>query len=315
MAIRVIHPGALTTVQDLGRFGYQALGMPCSGVMDRQAYEAASYLVGNESGEAVLECTLFGGSYQFEDNAVCALTGADMLPVLDGIPVPMYRPFPVFKGQTLTLGMAVSGCRTTMAVAGGIDVPIIMGSRSTNLKCALGGYMGRALKTGDVLPVGFSSALYKDFSLPSSSGTDREPVFPASGGSAQQKDVTDRRIHAPEYPEEFSVRVIAGPQDDYFTASGLETFFSGTYTVSQESDRMGCRLDGPAIESKNGTDIISDAIVFGSIQVTPAGMPIILLADRQTTGGYAKIATVCSGDLPKLAQARPGYRVHFEQQL
>ncbi len=308
MAIRVIHPGALTTVQDLGRFGYQAFGMPCSGVMDPQAYRAANYLVGNESGEAVLECTLFGGIYQFEEDAVCALTGADMLPTLDGTAVPMYRPFPVSRGQTLMLGTAVSGCRTTLAVAGGIDVPVVMGSRSTNLKCALGGYSGRALQAGDVLPTGASKVFCKNISA----APDSSVAAIACSGSGNLTDVSDRTVEAPEYSEDLNIRVILGPQDDYFTEKGLDTFFSGIYTVSQESDRMGCRLSGPAIESKNGTDIISDAIVFGSIQVTPAGLPIILLADRQTTGGYAKIATVCSDDLPKLAQARPGYRIHFE---
>ncbi|MCD7765711.1 MAG: biotin-dependent carboxyltransferase family protein [Lachnospiraceae bacterium] len=324
MAIRIIHPGALTTVQDLGRYGYQALGMPCSGVMDRQAYEAASYLVGNESGEAVLECTLFGGIYQFEDDAVCALTGADMQPTLDGTAVPMYRPFPVAKGQTLMLGTAVTGCRTTLAVAGGIDVPVVMGSRSTNLKCALGGYMGRALTAGDVLPVGASEVSVEDFITETAAAAEQKNASIAPSAAAEQvnssivsssgiktNDISSRKMEAPKYPEDLGIRVILGPQDDYFTESGLETFFSGTFTVSQESDRMGCRLNGPAIESKNGTDIISDAIVFGSIQVTPAGMPIILLADRQTTGGYAKIATVCSDDLPKLAQARPGYRIRF----
>ncbi|MCD7716891.1 MAG: biotin-dependent carboxyltransferase family protein [Lachnospiraceae bacterium] len=312
MAIRVIHPGALTTVQDIGRFGYQALGMPCSGVMDRQAYEVANYLVGNESGKAVLECTLFGGIYQFEDDAVCALTGADMQPTLDGTAVPMYRPFPVAKGQTLMLGTAVTGCRTTLAVAGGIDVPVVMGSRSTNIKCALGGYMGRALAAGDVLPVGASEISVRDFITAAAAATEKGNSSTATAARISTDDIPSRKMEAPEYPEDLLIRVIPGPQDDYFTDSGLETFFSGTYTVSQDSDRMGCRLNGPAIESKNGTDIISDAIVFGSIQVTPAGLPIILLADRQTTGGYAKIATVCSDDLPKLAQARPGYRVRFK---
>ncbi|MCD8073618.1 MAG: biotin-dependent carboxyltransferase family protein [Lachnospiraceae bacterium] len=287
MAIRVINPGALTTVQDIGRTGYQELGMPCSGVMDTCAYQAANTLVGNKHGEAVLEFTLFGGIYQIEEDAILALTGADMAPLLDGAACPMNRPFPVRRGQILMVGTALSGCRSYLAVSGGIDVPTVLGSRSTNLKCAIGGFEGRALKVGDLLPVGVSSIIYRE--------------------------VADR--FAPEriFPEMLTVRAIGGPQEDLFTEQGRKTFYTGTYTVSQESDRMGCRLRGAAIESRHGTDIVSDAIVFGSIQVTPAGQPIILLADRQTTGGYAKIATVCTADLPALAQARPGYTIHFQK--
>ncbi|MCC8066786.1 MAG: biotin-dependent carboxyltransferase family protein [Clostridiales bacterium] len=285
MSIRVIHPGALTTVQDFGRSGFQAFGMSCSGVMDRQAFHEANYLVGNQAQEAVLECTLFGGIYQFEADTVIALTGADMVPTIDGNFVSTYRPLQISKGQTLMLGTAATGCRTYLAVAGGIDVPVIMGSRSTNLKCALGGYEGRALQAGDQLPIGNSTISYSE--------------------------ISDRCLEIPQYPEALIVRVIPGPQDDYFTEKGLDIFYQSTYTISGESDRMGYRLTGPAIESKHGTDIISDATVFGSIQVTPSGQPIVLLADRQTTGGYAKIATVCTEDLPKLAQARPGYTVQF----
>ncbi|MCD8348558.1 MAG: biotin-dependent carboxyltransferase family protein [Lachnospiraceae bacterium] len=287
MAIRVLNPGALTTVQDFGRTGYQALGMPCSGVMDTRAYQAANDLVGNEHGEAVLEFTLFGGVYQFEGDAILALTGADMVPLLDGAACPMNRPFPVKKGQTLMAGTALSGCRSYLALSGGIDVPIVLGSRSTNLKCAIGGFEGRTLKTGDLLPVGISSVIYEE--------------------------IADRSAPSYTYPEDLTVRVIGGPQEDLFSDEGLKTFYTNAYTVSQESDRMGCRLTGSAIESRHGTDIVSDAIVFGSIQVTPAGQPIILLADRQTTGGYAKIATVCTADLPALAQVRPGYTVRFQK--
>ncbi|MCD7743962.1 MAG: biotin-dependent carboxyltransferase family protein [Lachnospiraceae bacterium] len=287
MAIYVVNPGALTTVQDLGRTGYQALGMPCSGVMDPNAWSAANELVGNKNGEAALELTLFGGIYEMKEEAILAITGADMAPTLDGAPCPMNRPFSAKKGQTLMLGCAVSGCRAYLAAAGGIDVPEVLGSRSTNLKCALGGYRGRALLSGDLLPIGSSAV--------------------------RLADISDHAAAAALYPDDISVRVIGGPQEDAFTAEGLHTFYSDRFTVSQESDRMGCRLTGPPVESKNGTDIISDAVVFGSIQVTPAGNPIVLLADRQTTGGYAKIATVCTADLWKLAQARPGNTVHFQK--
>ena len=285
--IRVIIPGALTTVQDAGRFDYQQAGMMCSGVMDTDAYEAAGYLVGNTDGEAVLEHTVFGGTYLFESDCIIAITGADMKPSLNGSPCPMYRPVFVKAGSRLVLGAAVNGCRTYLGVSGGIDVPVVMGSRSTCMKCRIGGYLGRALCSGDLLPVGRSAVSFEQLS--------------------------GRSIRQPVYSDTITVRAIAGPQDEYFTDKGKRTFYSCAFTVSDQSDRMGCRLNGPAVESFHGTDIISDGIVFGSVQITSAGQPIILLADRQTTGGYAKIATVCTADLPLLAQARPGSTIHFKE--
>ena len=259
MSVKIIQPGALTTVQDLGRFGYQESGMQPCGVMDQRSYEIANTLVGNYSGEAVLELSLFGGSYQFDSPCILALTGADMSPSLNQKPCPMNRAVRIAAGDTLTLGFAKSGCRTYLAVSGGIDVPPVMGSRSTNLKCRIGGFCGRALQAGDVLPVGRDDSGFEE--------------------------LKNLWYSQPEYSDHVTLRVVEGPQADYFTSSGLDTFYSEAYTVTQESDRMGCRLDGPAITSCHGSDIISDGIVFGSIQITSAGRPIILMADRQTTGG------------------------------
>lgn len=287
MAFKVLVPGALTTVQDLGRYGYQQSGMPCSGVMDQDAFRTANQLLENDPKAAVLEHTIFGGGYQFLSDTVIALTGADMTPALNGSPCPMYRPVLAPAGSVLMLNMAQNGCRTYLAVSGGIDVPVVLGSRSTNLKCQIGGYQGRALQSGDVLEVGTSSVSFEK--------------------------IAEHAMPQPRYSSDITVRVIEGPQADYFTPKGLDTFYQETYTISEQSDRMGCRMDGPAIESFHGTDIISDGIVFGSIQVTSAGQPIILMADRQTTGGYAKIATVYSKDLPLLAQCKPGSRVHFKK--
>lgn len=302
MAIKVLAPGALTTVQDLGRFGYQQFGMPCCGVMDQNSFLLANRLVGNFEHEAVLELTLFGGSYQFDEDTVFALTGADLQPLLNRQPCPMNRAVYAAAGSTLFLGMAVSGCRAYLAAAGGIDVPVVMGSRSTNLKCGLGGYEGRALQAGDLLPVG-----PKD-----TRGLSLQSYYEALCARLSLELYKKLPEH-PLWPSAITVRVIEGPQAEYFTDDGLRTFYSNPYTVSEQSDRMGCRMNGPAIESIHGTDIISDGIVFGSIQVTSAGQPIILMADRQTTGGYAKIATVCSDDLPALAQCRPGTVVRFRK--
>ena len=284
MGILVKKPGPWTTVQDEGRFGYQASGIRPAGVMDTDAFRAANRLVGNAGGEAVLEMTFMGATLLFEAAAWFALTGADMRASLDGTPLPRYRAIHAAAGQTLALGMAAAGCRGYLAVRGGIDVPLVMGSRSTDASARIGGCEGRALREGDRLPVRADDGWAPSETLP---------------------------LEAPNYAGEIRTRVILGPQDDRFTAAGVAAFLTSPYEVSADSDRMGIRLEGPAIESRGGTDIVSDGIVFGSIQVASGGKPIILMADHQTTGGYAKIATVLSLDLPKLAQARPGDTVRF----
>lgn len=287
MSIKVITPGMLSTIQDGGRKGFAALGFNASGVMDVRSYHIANALVGNFTDEAVIEMTYLGGSFKFLESNYIAITGADMSPKLDGAPVEMYKTVFVKRDETLTFSAAASGMRTYLAVRGGIDVPVIMGSRSTNLKCKLGGLDGRALKAGDIVPC---RDVYDEFH--------KHLIH-----SAPKEDFES---------DEITIRVLLGPQDDYFTERGIKTFLNSTYTVTNESDRMGCKLSGEKIEYKNTVDIISDGIVFGSIQIPRTGNPIIMLADRQTTGGYAKIATVISVDLPLLAQARPGTRVHFE---
>lgn len=283
MQVTVLSPGLFTTIQDRGRFGYIASGIGPSGAMDSDAMDTANWLVGNRPDEAVLEATLLGPSLLFEKDCICAVTGADMEARIGSKPVPFYRPFWVQAGQTLTLGAAKTGCRGYLALQGGIQLPPELGSRSTNLKCALGGIQGRALKRGDVLPV-------PDETHPNCIDRRRKPVV---------------------YDQQVEVRVIPGPQADAFSQSAFDTLTSAPFTLSDQSDRMGLRLTGPVIETVSGSDIISDGIAFGAIQVTSAGQPIILMADRQTTGGYAKIGTVCTVDLPKLAQLRPGGTVRF----
>lgn len=287
MSIKVITPGMLSTIQDGGRKGFAAMGFNASGVMDVRSYHIANALVGNFTDEAVIEMTYLGGSFKFLESNYIAITGADMSPKIDGVPVEMYTTVFVKQDETLTFSAAKSGMRAYIAVRGGIDVPVIMGSRSTNLKCKLGGLDGRPLKAGDIVPC---RDVYDEF----------------------QKHLIHSAPKEDFGSDEITVRVLLGPQDDYFTDHGIKTFLNSTYTVTNESDRMGCKLSGEKIEYKNTVDIISDGIVFGSIQIPRTGNPIIMLADRQTTGGYAKIATVISVDLPLLAQARPGTKVHFE---
>lgn len=288
MSVRVISPGMLSTIQDGGRKGFLALGFSASGVMDLQSYHIANALVGNYTDEAVIEMTVMGGSFKFIESNYIAVTGADMQPSLEGKSVPMYETLFVKSGETLTFSAAKSGMRAYIAFSGGIDVPIVMGSRSTNLKCRVGGLDGRPLKPGDIVP-----------SINADDEFHKHKIRKTNPDNFDSKEIT--------------VRVVMGPQDDYFTEKGINTFLNTAYSVANESDRMGCKMSGEKIEYKNTVDIISDGIVFGSVQVPRSGNPIIMLADRQTTGGYAKIATVISADLPLLAQARPGTKVHFQK--
>ena len=286
MSITVLSPGVLTTVQDRGRFGYQQYGISACGVMDPHSAALANILVGNPEDEAVLEFTLMGPHLKFHRDIAVAMTGADLSPTLDGIPMPMYQAVHVFAGQILRCLVPKTGCRAYLAFAGGLDIPVVMGSRSTDRKAHLGGVEGRPLKKWDEIAF-------------------RNPFIPD-------------RMEIRSLPREFAprslypLRVILGPQEDAFTEEGMKTFLSGTYTVTQESDRMGCRLKGPAISHIGDGNIISDGIAFGAIQVPAQGQPIIMLADRQTVGGYAKIANVITADFRLLAQLKPGDRVCFQ---
>lgn len=310
MAVEVIYPGAFTTIQDRGRYGYQALGVPVSGPMDPDAYRAADLLVGNDPGTAQLEMTLLGGIFRFDAPATVALCGADMSPMLNQVPVPMWKAFDVSPKDTLALGCAKTGCRCYLAVRGGFDVPLVMGSRSTSVRCHLGGIEGRTLRAGDRLEIcegpKVSAGSHLEFC--------EEQEIHSDVCSGRKDPATESAdVRAAEYASSVTVRVMAGPQDDMFTEHGLQTFFSSAYVMEEGSDRMGIRFQGEKIESVSGTDILSDGTVFGSVQITSSGLPIVLMADHQTTGGYAKIATVLSSDLWKLAQLRPGQTVRFER--
>lgn len=286
-AIDVIDGGMLTTVQDLGRFGCQRYGVPTSGALDLFSLRAANRLVGNPDDAAGLEMTVVGPHLGFVIPATIALTGADLEARLDGRPVARWESVLVEAGATLSFNGPQDGIRAYLAVAGGIDVPVVLGSRSTYTRSKLGGVEGRALKAGDVLQVCGER--------------------PALAGGALRLTESSR----PSYGHAHVLRVVLGPQDDRFTARGIDTFLSSTYTVAPQSDRMGYRLTGPVIEHLRGPDIVSDGIPFGAVQVAGDGVPIILLADRGTAGGYTKIATVIGPDLPLVAQSAPGDTVTF----
>ncbi len=284
--IKILNPGLFTTIQDKGRWGYQKFGMSVAGVMDDFATRVANMLVGNDEYDAVLETTLLGVEIVFNCDEVISITGGDMNPKINGKTVLMWTSLRVKSGDKLSSTGAISGLRSYIAFSRGIDVPEIMGSKSTFTRGNLGGFEGRKLNKNDELQLGEKKVSNTGSYLP----TEYKPIY--------KKDNT--------------IRVVLGPQDDYFDKDAIETFLSSKYTITSEADRMGYRLDGPKINHIVGADIVSDGVVFGSVQVPGHGSPIIMMADRQTTGGYTKIATVITPDLCTLAQMNPGSTMKFK---
>jgi antagonist of KipI len=285
--LQVEDAGPLTTVQDLGRPGYLRVGIPASGPIDREALLLANRLVGNPDGAAGLECTLIGPRLTFTDERLVAVTGAEVALTLNGAEAPRWQSFSVKAGDVLRVAAARAGVRAYVAISGGVDTPPALGSRATYPRGQLGGLMGRALRKGDTLALG------------------------AAAGSAGPARVRPDRI--PARPPDPEVRVVLGPQEDRFTAAGIAAFLGGPYEMLPQSDRMGARLRGPWIEQVRGHDIVSDGIPLGGIQVVGDGQPIVLLVDRQSTGGYTKIATVCSFDIGRVGQVKPGQKIQFRR--
>ena len=287
-ALKIVRPGLFDTVQDLGRIGYMAFGMPTAGAMDRIGLTLANALAGNPPNTAGLEIGVMGPDLLVEAESVrIALTGP-LSPALiegDSPPKPLEsdRSHLLKRGQVLRVGMVEGASTAYLAVAGGFAIAPFMGSLSTYARAGIGGFDGRKLAAGDLLPLKLESA---------PAGDERKLAGPFDYGSGP-------------------IRVIWGPQDDYFSDAGRQTFVTSEYKVSKEADRMGIRFEGPTIEHSKGADIISDGIGPGAIQVPGAGLPIMLLADRQTVGGYSKIATVASVDLPRLGRLLPGRTVRF----
>lgn len=287
MKMTVISPGLLTTVQDAGRKGYQASGFAVSGCMDMEAFQDANMLVNNPLDEAVIEMQYMGGSFLFDCDTYTALTGADMQADLNGTSIVPCKSYRIRAGDVLTCHTAREGRFAYLAVAGGFDIPAVLGSKSTNLKCGIGGLEGRALIAGDSIEL-----------------------------VRETKELLDeylKQLPRSHYGKQVVLRTVAGLQEEKFTEAGIKAFYGTSYTVSGESDRMGYRLTGAEIESVSGVDIISDGIALGAVQITPKGLPMVLLADRQTAGGYAKIGTVISADIPRLAQCMPGALVSFQR--
>jgi antagonist of KipI len=286
--IEVIKPGLFTTVQDLGRWGYQRYGVGIAGALDPFAISAANLLVGNEENAAGLEMTVQGPALKFHRETALAIAGADLDPRLDGQSIPNWACVLAPSGSTLSFGSRKKGVRAYLAVSGGIDVPLVMESRSTYLLGKFGGMEGRALKAKDLLPVGDPPSHFRN----------RVGIF---------------------FPEEFlppyrrnpTLRVVLGPFDDFFSKEGIESFLSTPYSITAQSDRMGYRLQGTQITRQKKEELITCGLALGTIQVPPNGQPILLLVDRQTIGGYPVIATMIHADLPLVAQSAPGDELRF----
>lgn len=285
--IEIISGGILSTIQDQGRYGYRQYGVPISGAMDRYALRVANILVGNGESAAGIEVTFYGLRLRSFIDTWIAITGGDLSPQINDQPVPMWASIRLPKDGILSFRRLRSGFRAYVAVQGGIDIPPLMNSRSTMAKASFGG-TGGALKSGDRLKIGENCA----------------------GKKRGEKTLPDRFI--PKYSTDNELRVVLGPQLDYFSAATVEVFLGSEYTITTQSDRQGYRLTGPALKHIRSHDVITEAVWPGVVQVPGDGLPIILLADAQTTGGYPKIGSVISVDLDKLGQAKPSDKIRFK---
>lgn len=300
MSIKVIHPGLLTTIQDLGRFGSQKFGVLVSGAMDPISLRIANILVGNNEGEGALEITLYGTAIEFESDELIAITGGDLQATIDGKKAPMWRPILIRKGSILKFKSAVYGCRAYVAFAGGIEVPVVMGSKSTYLRAGIGGLHGRALQKGDVFECGSHNKISQSF-------------------MHKLEKLPTHFKWSVNYTEFLSfnktqtIRVIKGSEFARFNQSSQQAFFTNPYTLTNQADRMGYRLEGETLCLSEKFELLSEGVTYGTIQVPSNGQPIILMVDRQTAGGYPKIAQVISVDLPLLAQLQPHAKIQFKE--
>ncbi|MEJ2165675.1 MAG: biotin-dependent carboxyltransferase family protein [Desulfobacterales bacterium] len=286
--LEILSPGALTSVQDLGRYGYGRFGVPPSGALDTFALRVANLLVGNRQDQAGLESMLLGPRIRVLTDIVVSVTGGDLQPRRNGQAVPMWRAHLFKEDDILSFRAPLSGFRAYIAVGGGIDIPVVMESRSTNLPSGFGGYQGRQLIKGDIL---------------------------RSETTGSDLRIAGRTVDArwiPQYSNKWTLRVIWGPQDDDFPQKSRDLFLNAAYKMSPQSDRTGIRLQGPEIhrQAEIEESIISEGVVCGSVQIPGDGKPIIILGET-VTGGYRKIATVISADLPLLGQIKPGDDIRF----
>lgn len=295
MSVKVLRAGLLTTVQDTGRFGSQKYGVIVSGAMDSYSLRLANILVGNNEHEATLEITLYGTSLQFDEDTLIAITGGDLCATIDGVIAPLWRPIVVKKKSILKFNSAIKGSRAYVAFSGGIDTPLTLGSKSTYLRANIGGFKGRAIQKGDIIPIGEGN---KD-------------LFQRVEKGGINWSINFKELIC--FKQDIVIRMVKGTEFDRFDKVNRETLLKNAYTLTIQSDRMGYRLDGSPISLTDKFELLSEGVTFGTIQIPPNGQPIILMADRQTTGGYPKIGQVITADLPSLAQLQPTATIRFKE--
>jgi biotin-dependent carboxylase-like uncharacterized protein len=298
MSFKVIKPGMLSTFQDGGRWGYQSLGVSVCGAMDLVSHHLANLIVGNSTDMATLEITLMGPTLVFNEACCVCLTGDNMQAKLNDKPVARFRPIVIKAGETLTMPLAKEGTRAYLAMHGGFALPLVMGSQSTYLRSGFGGWDGRALQAGD--EVGFNSTLNdapEKLDKLSNTLWDTRIYLPSSLGAWSLRKSTVRWVKSTTWPE--------------FTRESQQAVLQTPWRVGNDADRMGFRLDGPKLALSEARERLSEPTTFGTIQVPASGQPIVLMADRQTSGGYAKLGCVASVDLPILAQKKPGDEIRF----
>lgn len=300
MGIEVIKSGVLATIQDLGRKGYQRFGVNCNGAMDESSARVANILVGNDEGEAVIELTLFGAALKFTATHLISICGGDMTPYVNNQPVDMWQPIVVPEHATLTFAQYKTGCRVYIAVAGGLAIEKVLGSYSTSLRAKVGGYDGRALKAGDKLEVNKIKSTSLSYKL-------WKKV-------EQQPKLTYHVQHfALAYEDVMTIRYTRGADFQHLNEESKQSWSSAVWTIDAQSDRMGYRLVGDKLDWDVREEKISEGVVHGTVQLPANGQPIILLADRQTIGGYPIIAIIAAKDIAVLGQLKPGHRVKFEE--
>lgn len=298
MTVKVLNAGLLTTIQDIGRYGSQKYGVIVSGAMDSYSLRIANILVGNMEDEACLEITLYGTTLHFEDDTLIAITGGDFQTTIDGVNAPLWRPVLIKKNSILKFKSAIQGSRAYIAFAGGISTPIIMESKSTYLRAKIGGLEGRAIQKGDILSFGELT----DYSQELFQRLDKKSI----NWSINFNEIIN-------LDQNQVIQILKGTEFQLFDKESQHTLFEKPYIVTLQSDRMGYRLEGPPLSLSESFELLSEGVTFGTIQIPTSGQPIILMADRQTTGGYPKIGQVITADLPSLAQLQPTATIRFKE--
>lgn len=309
MSIVINRSGLLTTVQDLGRFGFRKEGIILSGSMDKFAHRISNILVGNEESDAVLEITVIGPELHINKETLISICGANLYPKINGCPIPMWRPIFIKKDSVLTFGKCQFGMRAYLSIAGSFKIKEVMKSKSTYLRAKVGGYKGRQIEKNDILDIGEPSQISEIIKRrlhANNNITKSEVSWFTSKWFISSKTL-------PYYCDNPLIRVLKGPEYDFFTDKSKKDLFYKTFEITHHSDRMGFRLKGSSLKLEEEKSMISDAVSIGTIQVPPDGNPIVLMSDSQTTGGYPRIAHVISVDLSVLSQLKPGCHIKFSE--